>query len=384
MWLLVLLVLSGTLAMHMFVPALSQAARDLGADSGEMQLTISLYVLGLAFGQLFYGPLSDTFGRRPMLAIGLTAYTVAGFASAVSGSVVFLIYARLLQALGGCAGMILGRVIVSDTSSGDLAIRRLALLNLIAVAGPGLAPALGGFVTETFGWRMIFVCLGSLGILNVILVLTLLPETTIRTRRVESQVLIGDYLRLIRSPMFLGYAIGGGCATSSSYAFISAAPFILADLHRSLHEVGFLLGFLALGVLVGSAITSRIVGQIPVARLLYTANFLAFTASISFLLLAVTGKLNLMWVAGLQFLYTLSAGMTGPVAMTKAIKANPVVMGSAAGLAGFVQMGVGAVCIWLTGLGGGAGVGAGAVVTGASVVAQISFRIAARSERLTG
>ncbi|MGF6873561.1 MFS transporter [Paraburkholderia sp. MM5477-R1] len=220
LWLLVMLVLSGTMAMHMFVPALSEAGRELGASMGAMQLTISLYVFGLAVGQLIYGPLSDSFGRRPMLIIGLTMYAAAGIAAALSTRSEVLIATRLVQALGGCAGMVLGRVIVRDTAAGDIAVRRLALLNLIAVAGPGLAPSLGGLLATTLGWRMIFVGLGILGFVNIVLVRFLLPETARPTYVMNRGVLKRDYARLLRSPAFLGYAVGGGCATSSTYAFI--------------------------------------------------------------------------------------------------------------------------------------------------------------------
>ena len=109
LWLLTLITFSGTLAMHIFVPALPEAAHALGATIGEMQLTMSVYIFGLAVGQLAYGPLSDRYGRRPVLVSGLVLYTLAGFAACFIGDVHHLIVARLLQALGGCAGMVIGR-----------------------------------------------------------------------------------------------------------------------------------------------------------------------------------------------------------------------------------------------------------------------------------
>src|SRR3954454_23593720 len=144
LWLLVLITLSGTLAMHMFVPALPSAAVDLGASVAAMQTTISLYILGLAFGQLVYGPLSDRFGRRPTLMLGLALYTAAGLAATLAPGVGALIAARLVQALGGCAGLVLGRAMVRDTAEAKDAVRRLALLTLMMMAGPGVAPLIGG------------------------------------------------------------------------------------------------------------------------------------------------------------------------------------------------------------------------------------------------
>ena len=126
LWLLVLLALSGTLAMHIFVPALPAAAQDLGAGKAAMQSTISLYILGLAGGQLVYGPLSDGYGRRPALLSGLALYAAASLGAAFAGGVQTLVAARLLQAFGGCAGLVIGRAIVRDTAAPTDAVRRLA------------------------------------------------------------------------------------------------------------------------------------------------------------------------------------------------------------------------------------------------------------------
>ena len=139
LWLLVMITLSGTLAMHMFVPALPDAARALHTNSAAVQATIGIYILGLAFGQLFYGPLSDALGRRPMLMVGLSLYLGAGIVAALAPNVETLVLARLFQALGGCAGLALGRAMVRDTTSADEAVRALALLNLIMMVGPPMA-----------------------------------------------------------------------------------------------------------------------------------------------------------------------------------------------------------------------------------------------------
>ena len=140
LWLLTLITFSGTLAMHIFVPALPEAARDLGASIGGMQMTVSVYIFGLAVGQLAYGPLSDRFGRRPVLMAGLVLYALAGLAAAFAPDVHSLIVARLLQALGGCAGLVIGRAIVRDTALPQEAARRLAMMNLMVAIGPGAAP----------------------------------------------------------------------------------------------------------------------------------------------------------------------------------------------------------------------------------------------------
>jgi len=143
LWMLALITLSGTLALHIFVPALPDAGAELGASAGSMQLTLSFYIGGLALGQLIYGPVSDHFGRRPVLIGGMVVYALAGFAALLAPTVRMLIAARLLQALGGCAGLVLGRAIVRDSASGGDAARKLSLMNMMVIVGPGLAPLIG-------------------------------------------------------------------------------------------------------------------------------------------------------------------------------------------------------------------------------------------------
>ena len=163
LWLLVLVTFSGTLAMHMFVPALPDAAQRLGVDAATIRMTISVYIFGLAVGQLVYGPLSDVFGRRPTLLVGLALYTAGGLAATLAPSAGVLIAARLVQAAGGCAGLLLGRAIVRDTAGSNDAVRRLALMSLMTMVGPGLAPLVGSLLAAAWGWRAIFVVLTALG-----------------------------------------------------------------------------------------------------------------------------------------------------------------------------------------------------------------------------
>ena len=183
LWMLALFTLSGTLGMHIFVPALPSAAAGLHSSPGAMQLTISVYVGRLAIGQLVYGPVSDRFGRRPTLIGGLFLLTISGLAALFAQSVDALIVSRLFQALGGCAGLILARAIVRDTAASHEATRRLALMNLMATAGPGVAPLVGGALAGLFGWRSIFIALCALGALNALCAWLLLPETGARGER---------------------------------------------------------------------------------------------------------------------------------------------------------------------------------------------------------
>jgi len=383
LWLLTLITFSGTLAMHIFVPALPEAGRALGATAAEMQMTMSVYIFGLAVGQLIYGPLSDRFGRRPTLMYGLLLYTVTGIAASFATEVHGLITLRLFQALGGCAGQVIGRAMVRDSAQPQEAARRLALMNLMVVLGPGAAPLVGGALASFLGWRSIFYVLSLLGIVNVVFAWTMLPESAAGDAPPRARDLLGNYGRLLASPAFLGYALGGGCATTSMYAFISASPFIFAhQLHRPDYEIGLYPAILMAGVWIGSVAATRFIPRVPIERLAVWANLVSVLSSFAFLAVVLSGHLTVVLAMAPMFVFGIGAGIASPAALTQAISVNPTVIGSASGLYGFSQMGVGAICTALAGFGGNPALSAALVLAAAGIVAQLSFWAALRFGRL--
>jgi DHA1 family bicyclomycin/chloramphenicol resistance-like MFS transporter len=383
LWLLALVTFSGTLAMHIFVPALPRAAQSLGASVGAMQMTVSLYIFGLAVGQLAYGPLADRYGRRPVLMGGLALYTVSGLAAALAPEVHSLIAARLFQALGGCAGLVLGRTIVRDTAAPQEAARRLALMNLMVTVGPSVAPLVGSMLAATLGWRSIFYLLFALGITGFFFAWRLLPETGIRTPSTGPSNLGRNYRQLLASPAFLGFSVGGGCATTSMYAFIASAPFIFVNqLHRPIQEAGVYLAILVSGVWLGSVLTSRLIAVVRIEKLLVRSNALSVFAAFALLAAVVSDHLSIAVIVCTMFLFTVGVGMASPAALTQAISVNPNVIGSASGLYGFSQMAVGALCTMLAGVGPDPALASAIVLAGAGIVAQLSFWIALRPRAL--
>ncbi|WP_159993823.1 multidrug effflux MFS transporter [Roseomonas sp. 18066] len=382
LWLLVMITTSGTVGIHIFVPALPQAAAEFGVSTGAMQLTISLYVLGLALGQLGYGPISDALGRKPVLLAGLALYAAAGLAAALAPDVRFLIGARLLQALGGCAGLALGRAMVRDTSGPKEAASRLAMLNLAVSIGPGIAPFLGSLLAETLGWRAVFATLAAVGALTTGLALWRLPETGRRAEGRGLAALARDYRQLVTMPAFLGYAIGGGCATTSWYAYLAALPFIMVQqLGRPVHEISLVYVLLVAGTALGNILANRLVARIGIARLLRLGSGGGCLGALLFFGAVLAGQLNLVTAVLGPLIFAIGVGLASPLALTRAVGLNPRVIGSAAGLYGFSQMAVGALCTALAGLGSNPAVAAAVVLAGAALLGQVAFAVALASER---
>jgi DHA1 family bicyclomycin/chloramphenicol resistance-like MFS transporter len=382
LWLLVLITISGTMAMHMFVPALPDAARGLRTTAGEMQMAISIYIIGLAGGQLIYGPLSDAHGRRPTLLWGLAMYAAGGLAAALAPNLTTLLAARLVQGLGGCAGLALGRAIVRDTSPPEGAIRQLALLNLMIMVGPGFAPVIGGAVSSAFGWRAVFFVLAAVGLVTLFFAWRRLPETGQPTGRFGPRVMLRDYAELLRSPRFVGYALGGGMLTTCIYAFLAAFPFILTnELHQPAHAIGVYAGMILFGMAIGNALTGRLIRSVPGEVLLRIGTSVALAAACVYLGLVVSDAMAVWNVILTLMFFTTGIGMTSPAALGKAISVDPRLTGSAAGLYGFSQMASGAVSTSLAALGDDPALASSSVLGGGGVLALVGFGVSLRAER---
>lgn len=377
LWLLGLFTFSGTLGMHIFVPALPAAAKDLRATPAGLELTISLYILGLAAGQLVYGPASDRFGRRPALLAGLSIFTIASLATVFAPDIRTLILARFLQAVGGCSGLVLARAIIRDTSEAHEAARRLALTNLLVTAGPAIAPLIGGAFSDLWGWRTILMGLAALGVANFALAWRILPETRPERLAFNASSYARDSAGLLRSRRFLGYAIGGACATTSLYAFVACAPFIFISLLQvSSASVGLYLALLVSGLWVGSLLASRLIGRFSLKRFLVVSNALSVAAAALLLALVSADRETLIGIVATMFVFSVGVGAAAPAALVQAISVNPRVTGAASGLYGAVQMAVGAALVALAGLGENPALASAIVLLAAGLLAQTCFWMA--------
>jgi MFS transporter, DHA1 family, multidrug resistance protein len=380
--LIVAITACGTLGMHLIIPALPETARALNVSPGAIQLTITLYLIGLAIGQLIYGPISDRFGRRPVLIAGLGLFTLAGIATAAAPGVLTLVVARVLQSIGACSGLVLGRAIVRDLAPPDRAAAQLAMLTLVMSAAPAIAPVLGGYATAWIGWRAAFALLAIVGAATLALAVLLLPETNRLQSGTRASLLVGS-LRLFRSRAFCGYVLGGACTTTSFYAFMAASPFILIDLlHQPTERVGLYYLLLMAGVAAGSLLANRIAGRIRVRVALRLANSFAIAGAALFMLADLTGMLNVVTVIAPVVLFMVGAGMASPFALSGAVSVNPHAIGAASGLYGFTQMAYGALCtviveVWRP----GSVLTVAAVLLGSALLGQAALSLAVQRTR---
>jgi DHA1 family bicyclomycin/chloramphenicol resistance-like MFS transporter len=348
-------------------------------SAGTIQLTITLYLIGLAIGQLLYGPVSDRFGRRPVLLAGLALFTLAGLATTAAPNAWTLVLARILQSIGACAGLVLGRAIVRDSATADRATAQLALLTLVMSAAPAIAPVLGGTATAWFGWRAAFALLAIVGAVTLVFAILLLPETNALQSSSRASLLLGS-LRLFRSRAFCGYVLGGACTTTSFYAFMAASPFILVNLlHQSPERVGLYYLLLMVGVAAGGLAANRLAGRIRTRSALRIANAIAIAGAACFMLAEVSGWLSVVSMIAPVVVFMVGAGMASPFALTGAVSVNPHAIGAASGLYGFTQMAYGALCtviveVWRP----GSVFTVAAVLLVSSLLGQVALSLAVR------
>ncbi|WP_244146403.1 multidrug effflux MFS transporter [Comamonas antarctica] len=352
LWLLVLVTFSGTMAMHIFVPALPVAGAALGASAASMQQTITLYVIGLALGQLIYGPVSDAVGRRPALLLGLSVYFCAGVMALLAPTLQWLLVARLLQALGGAAGIALGRAIVRDTAEPARVTRELALLNLLTLAGPGLAPIVGAYLADHFGWRAIYVFLVAIGSAMLVCTWRLLPETNGQLRPLRVASIGRDYRQLLGHPGFAGYMLGGACITSALYPYLASVPYIVhGQMGLPISAIGWFAASTIVGASLGTFLTRRLSSRWPAERFLFLGAGLGLTMAATLLAFHAMGWLTPGWLLAITITMTFGAGLASPAALGSSLAVMPALAGSAAGLYGFGQMAMGAIGTLLVGHG---------------------------------
>ncbi|MFD2265460.1 multidrug effflux MFS transporter [Lacibacterium aquatile] len=346
--LLTLLVAIGPLSTDMYLASLPGLGIYFSAGPERVQLTLSVFLVGFAVSQLIYGPLADRFGRRPVILGGLVLFALATAACAFAPSLELLIAARLAQAIGGCAGPVLGRAVVRDIYTKEEAARALALLGAAMSAAPALAPVLGGVLEAHFGWRANFVVLTVFAVAVVSLVWLRLPETNKRLDPAATSLkgLVRNYGGLITNRSFLSYAAAIGFGYSTLFCFISGSSLVLiSGLGLPPDLYGFCFMACVGGYLTGTLTTARLARRVGVERLVVAGLAISAIGLGLGLLYALIRPDVSQGVAVVGILIPAMIGMLGvgvmlANAMAGLLSPFPHMAGTAAALSGFLQMAV--------------------------------------------
>jgi DHA1 family bicyclomycin/chloramphenicol resistance-like MFS transporter len=341
----------GFCALHIVVPALPLLVTAFGRSPAQIQLVLTLYLAGIAGGQLVYGPVSDRFGRRPVLILGLVMFLAGTLLCALAWSLAALVVGRVLEAIGACAGIVLGRAIIRDVYEREAAARSLALVMLAMTLAPAISPAVGAYLTEWVGWRAIFVVLGVLG--GVVLAMTVarLGETNTNPTRLDLAGMIGSYLTLLRSPAFLGFAMCGACSSASWFTFLASAPYLLSELMgRPPSTYGLMILLPMACYMLGNAGAARFARSHGSLRLVIYGRSVALAAAAVMVLWYLSAGLGI-WVLFVPIaLSSIGDGLSQPAAMAAALSSHPRLAGTASGVMGFLQMTVSALGTFIVAL----------------------------------
>ena len=339
--LLTTLVALGPLSTDLYLPALPGMTVAFATDVARVQLTLSVFLIGFAAAQLFYGPLSDRYGRRPALLFGLLLYLVSSIACMLAPGVDALIVARFFQALGACAGPVLGRAIVRDVYGPVQAARVLAYISGAMAIAPMLGPALGGWLTEWFGWRANFAALSLYAGVQTVAVFRLLGESNAHMDATATgwRRILGNFRTLLAGDTYPGYLLCVSFGYGALFSFISGSSFVLVGLYGlSPQWFGASFGFVVAGYIVGTLLTARYTLKLGAARMVHLGALFGVVPGTLMAALALAGVHGIWAILLPMFGCTMAIGIVMPNATCAALAPYPKMAGAASALMGFVQM----------------------------------------------
>jgi DHA1 family bicyclomycin/chloramphenicol resistance-like MFS transporter len=338
---LALLTALGPLSTDMYLPSLPAIMRLLDTTAAGAQLTLSSFLAGFAVGQIFYGPFSDRFGRKPVLLTGMALFILASVFCAIATSIEMLVIARFFQALGASGPIVLGRAIVRDLYEGPRAGQELSRMGTVMGVVPALAPIAGGLLETHLGWRSNFTVSALCGILLGLAVILMLPET-VRVRSTMPLSLV-SILRgfgvLLRNPVYRVYVALSACAYSGLFAFISGSSFVLQRIYGLTElQFGFAFSFCVLGFMTGTLIAQRVVRRRGIDGTIRIGVTCLALGGIGMVAAVMTGYGSPLEIMLPMTLYTCGVGMTMPQSMAGAMQPFPERAGAASSFLGLVQM----------------------------------------------
>ena len=331
--------LIGPLVLHMFFPALPAVKIALKASEIQIGLTSSIPLFTMALFTLAYGSLSDRHGRRPVLLAGLLLFVFGSELSALAESIWTLIAGRFLQAAGGACGMALARAIARDVYGPDRLVKIMAYLLMAYALGPMVAPAIGGYLADQFGWRSVLVFASGIGILITGLSYFVIPETHHRRQAPTARIsLLTGYGRLLKDIDFTSYVLQSGFCSGAFFAMAPAAAFLMTDyLGRPATEFGFYFLFFPVGYWIGNFISSWFSGRVAINIMVFVGSSVLILTALALAALMVFGLVSPLTIFIPGFLITFAQGMALPNAQAGALSVDRDLAGTAAGIGTFMQ-----------------------------------------------
>ncbi len=342
--LLIAMTAIGPATLNMLVPALPGLVEQFGTDTGTVQLTLSLYLLSLAGAQLVLGPLSDRFGRRPVVLAGLALAVVSSFAAMAASSINALIAVRIVQAIGAATGVVIGRAIIRDLYERDRAAAMIGLVTTAMVIAPMVAPLIGGILDTAFGWEAIFLFIALFGAGVLVWAVLFLPETRPAVVAGAPTMLWQHWRALLGNAKFHGYVLAGALGSAPFFTFIGGGPHVVVTMMgRTSAEYGLWFAVTSLGYMSGNFTASRLSQQLGVDTMIMAGvGFELVGASLTAALVATIPDAGPAIIFLPQFVISYGNGLLLPNAIAGAVSVRPQAAGAASGVAGFTQMALGA------------------------------------------
>ncbi len=343
--------LIGPLAVHLFMPVIPAVKAALGLSDALAQLTFSIALFGMAFATLFYGSLSDRYGRRPVLLSGLCLFLIGSAISALANSMLPLVIGRLVQAVGAGCGVTLGRAIAQDVYGPSRLVKAIAYLTMAYTIGPMISPIVGGVLIDAFSWRSVFgFALASGAAIAFIAYVAVFESRPPSPARSGGNVL-RDYVELFRHLRFTAFVLQSGFCTGTFLVAATAASSLLKDmLHRPSTEFGIYFLLFPFGFLTGNFIATRVGSRVANETMVLAGSLLAVAAVASQSSLLLSGHVTPLTLFAPGFFITMSQGISLSYAQAGAMATNRQLAGTAAGIGVFVQNFCGAAFAQLYGL----------------------------------
>ncbi|KUM99876.1 transporter [Streptomyces yokosukanensis] len=336
---LISLSVGGLMSSDINLPGLHQTAHALGSSVSSVQATFSPYLVGLLVAQLLYGPWSDAVGRRRLVIGGFSLYAAASLACALSPNIAVFAAARLLQALGAGAGLVLARAIVGDLYGQQTAARVFTTIMPVVGASPAVSPLMGGYLTTYLSWRAPFFLTAAIALVTVLAVVLKVPESLPRQRRAPRlRTTVGNYRKLLLSPKFWGYGLNLGVGYAVYTGYLVASPVIFQRLGMSTEVNGYCYISIAAAYISGNLISRRLVTRHSIDRLLARGHLIFSSGALLLLAVGLTGPHTPWPLLILMTVVTIGNGFLFPMSVTGGVTSFPTMAGAASGLLGAVQM----------------------------------------------